>query len=84
VVLRDVLRALGHALGDPPYTVVVHNASARPQTAGGDRAFHWWLEVVPRIAVVAGFELGTGVLVNTVDPEVAAGRLRELLATRNG
>jgi len=80
VVLRDVLRALGRALDAPPYNVVVHNAAASSRAAGGSEGpFHWWLEVVPRIAVVAGFELGTGILVNTVDPETAAQRLRELL-----
>ena len=35
--------------------------------------------VLKRIGVVAGFELGTGILVNTVDPETAAQRLRALL-----
>jgi UDPglucose--hexose-1-phosphate uridylyltransferase len=80
VVLRDVLRALGRALDHPPYNVVVHNAAAGARAAGGSQGpFHWWLEVVPRIGVVAAFELGTGILVNTVAPEDAATRLRELL-----
>jgi len=79
IALRDVLRALSRALDDPPYNVVVHNATARPRAGGSGPPFHWWIEVVPRIGVVAGFELGTGVLVNTVDPETAAQRLRELL-----
>ncbi len=78
IVLRDVLAALSRALDDPPYNVVVHNAATQP--APGDATpFHWWVEVVPRVSVVAGFELGTGVLVNTVAPEVAAEQLRELL-----
>ena len=80
VVLRDVLRALSRALDDPPYNVVVHNSAAGPRAAAGSEPpFHWWIEVVPRIGVVAGFELGTGILVNTVDPETAAQRLRALL-----
>jgi UDPglucose--hexose-1-phosphate uridylyltransferase len=76
LVLRDVLAALARALGDPPYNVVVHNAAAHPTTDG---RFHWWVEVVPRVSVVAGFELGTDVLVNTVDPSTAAARLRDHL-----
>lgn len=79
IALRDVLRALSRALDSPPYNVVVHNAAARPHAAGGEAPFHWWIEVVPRIGVVAGFEMGTGVLVNTVAPEHAAPSLRELL-----
>jgi hypothetical protein len=31
---------------------------------------------VPRISVIAGFEFGSGVLVNTVDPLAAAEELR--------
>jgi UDPglucose--hexose-1-phosphate uridylyltransferase len=79
IVLRDVLAALARALDDPPYNVVVHNAAAQPAAHDTNEPFHWWVEVVPRVNVVAGFELGTGVLVNTVAPEVAAGTLRDLL-----
>ena len=73
IVLRDVLAAMGTALGNVPYNVVVHTAHTAVRAS-----FHWWVEVRPRVSVVAGFELGTGVLVNTVAPEVAAARLREL------
>jgi UDPglucose--hexose-1-phosphate uridylyltransferase len=38
---------------------------------------HWRLEVVPRIAILAGLELGAGYFVNTTAPESAAGILRE-------
>jgi UDPglucose--hexose-1-phosphate uridylyltransferase len=73
--LRDTLARLAKALGDPPYNVVVHTAAAR-----GDDPYHWWVEVVPRIGVVAGFEIGTGVLVNTTPPEQAAAALRDASA----
>jgi len=29
---------------------------------------HWYVELAPRVAVVAGFELGTGTFINTIDP----------------
>lgn len=72
VVLRDLLAALASAVDDPPYNVVVHTAAA--DTHDG---YHWWVEVVPRVSVVAGFELGTGVFVNTIPPERAAAQLRQ-------
>ena len=72
VVLRNVLAAMSRALAAPAYNVVVHTA---PSTE--ELPYHWWVEVVPRISVVAGFELGTGLAVNTVDPGVAARRLLE-------
>ena len=38
--------------------------------------YHWHIEIIPRIAKLAGFEWGTGVHVNTVAPEDAARDLR--------
>ena len=40
-------------------------------------AFHWHLEILPRLAGLAGFEVGTGFAINSVAPETAARRLRE-------
>lgn len=74
VVLHDTLAALGDALGDPSYNVVVHTAEP-----GVDVRFHWWVAVTPRLSVVAGFEMGTGVLVNTVEPIDAAEQIRGAL-----
>ena len=74
VVLRDVLAATASALGDPPYNVVFHTADP-----AGSGAYHWWVEVTPRTSVVAGFEMGSGVLVNTVAPANAANELRGAL-----
>ncbi|MDX6506796.1 MAG: UDPglucose--hexose-phosphate uridylyltransferase [Gaiellaceae bacterium] len=37
---------------------------------------HWHFEVVPRIAVLAGVELGAGIYVNALPPEAAAAALR--------
>jgi UDPglucose--hexose-1-phosphate uridylyltransferase len=72
LVLRDVLARLSRVLGAAPYNVVVHDAPTE-----GTADYHWWIEIVPRTGVVAGFELGTGVLVNTLDPVDAARALRE-------
>jgi UDPglucose--hexose-1-phosphate uridylyltransferase len=72
VAVRDVLRRVRSTLGDPPYNMVWHTA---PST--GNAPYHWWIEVVPRISTTAGFEIGTGVFVNTVAPEDAAAQLRE-------
>lgn len=33
---------------------------------------HWYVELFPRIAMIAGYELGTGTFINTVDPADAA------------
>ena len=33
---------------------------------------HWYVELFPRIAMIAGYELGTGTFINTIDPIDAA------------
>ncbi|MFN8037060.1 MAG: DUF4921 family protein [Acidimicrobiia bacterium] len=71
VAVRDALARLLAAAGDVPYNLVVHSAPPGPA-----RFFHWFVEVQPRLTVVAGFELGTGIFVNTVPPEHAANALR--------
>jgi UDPglucose--hexose-1-phosphate uridylyltransferase len=83
---RAVVAGLETILGDVAYNVVVHNAPARrpqaePGRDGRARAaeFHWYVSIVPRISIVAGFEMGTGVLVNTMDPATAAANLRDVM-----
>lgn len=72
ITVRDALAALGAALGDPPYNVTVHTA------AGDDTGpRRWYVEITPRLSVVAGFEMGTGVLVNTTPAEQAAALVRD-------
>jgi UDPglucose--hexose-1-phosphate uridylyltransferase len=38
--------------------------------------FHWHVELMPRLTVPASLELGTGLWLNVVDPDVAAAELR--------
>ena len=68
--LRDALAALQRLLGDAPYNVVIRTAP--PERAAGE--FHWHVDVLPRTTLVAGFEEGTGLLVNTVATRAGRGR----------
>ena len=68
--VRTALARLEALLDDPAYNLVVHTA---PHRDGG--GFHWNVHVLPRVTSVAGFEQGTGVLINIVAPEAAADQL---------
>lgn len=70
--LAGALARLAEVAGDPPYNLIV-NTGPPSRPAG---PFHWYVEVVPRLSVVAAFEMGTGIFVNTVAPEDAAAALR--------
>ncbi len=70
-LLHATLRRLAAALGGlPPLNLWVRTA---PRDA---ERFCWHIEVLPRLAQLAGLELGTGVHLNVLPPEVAAERLR--------
>ena len=69
-----VVHAKMHGLlGDPDFNCVVRVA---PKDERFGQAFHWYIKYMPRLAKQAGFELGTGMYVNTTLPEDNAKYLR--------
>ena len=74
-VLRKVLAKLHFGLHDPDFNYTIRTA---PAENSGVMYYHWYLSVIPRLTRVAGFELGSGMFINTVLPEEAAGFLRSV------
>lgn len=74
--IRDVLARLREAVGDVAYNVVFHSAPYRASTD-----FHWHVHLVPKMTTEGGFEMGTGVSINVVAPELAANELRARVST---
>jgi len=72
-LLQDILRKLYYSLDGVSYNMVIHTL---PRSRGGEASYHWHMEIFPKITKAAGFEWGTGVYINTVSPERAAGILR--------
>ena len=75
--IRDAITLLQRSVGDVAYNIVFHTAPFR--TTG---AFHWHCHIWPKVTTQAGFELGTGVMINIVSPESAAENLRSVLPVR--
>ncbi len=73
--LRTVLAKLYHGLENPDFNYTIRSA---PAEWVGVRYFHWYVSVIPRLTRVAGFELGSGMFINTVLPEAAAEFLRNV------
>jgi UDPglucose--hexose-1-phosphate uridylyltransferase len=70
-MLHEALSRLGAVLGAlPPLNMWVRTA---PRDA---ERFCWRIEIMPRLAQLAGLEIGTGVHLNVLAPEDAAERLR--------
>ena len=73
-MLRQAVLRLAKAFGRPPQL----NLWVRTAPWGVEE-FGWHVDVVPRLTLRAGFELGTGVDINVYPPDRAAADLREAL-----
>jgi UDPglucose--hexose-1-phosphate uridylyltransferase len=75
IVMRDVLQRLYVGLGDPDYNYVIRTAPRRERNVA---YLHWYISIIPRIIRQAGFELGSGMYINTALPEASAEFLRNV------
>jgi UDPglucose--hexose-1-phosphate uridylyltransferase len=73
-MIRTAIRGLAKVFGAPPQLNLWVRTAPR-----GTEEFCWHVDLVPRLTIRAGFELGTGVEVNVYPPERAAADLREAL-----
>ncbi len=74
-VLQKTLMKIKKNLKDPDYNFFLHTAPVKNKEKY--RHYHWHVEVRPKITIRAGFELGTGMDMNVVDPDIAAKFLRK-------
>ena len=79
-VLLAVLKKIRKVLVSPPYNFFIHTAPAKESKfeANFHEFYHWHVEILPKLSIAAGFELGTGVDINVVDPDLAAEELRNV------
>jgi UDPglucose--hexose-1-phosphate uridylyltransferase len=73
-VLKTVLGKLNQTLDNPDYNLTINTA---PRGDEDKRYFLWHIEILPRLTHPAGFELGSGMAINTVLPEDVASYLRD-------
>ncbi|MHB9155346.1 MAG: galactose-1-phosphate uridylyltransferase [Endomicrobiales bacterium] len=73
--LKSFLSRLYYGLNNPDYNYVIHTL---PGAVRRNDFIHWYLSVVPRITKTAGFELGSGMYINSSLPEEGAKFLREV------
>lgn len=72
-VLGRTLRQLRDAFADPDFNYAIHTA---PKDDAHRPYYHWQLQIIPRMTVAAGLELGSGMYVNTSAPEDTAAAMR--------
>lgn len=74
-VLRDILLRIYVLLGNPDYNYIIRSSPVGDEDA---RYLHWYIVIIPKISTPAGFEIGSGMYINTVAPEESAKALREI------
>lgn len=79
VFLTGILARLERLIPSVAYNFFIHSAAF---DGGCYDQYHWHIELIPRIATLAGFEWGSGQLINPVPPEQAAEQLRSLEGDR--
>lgn len=75
VTLKTFLGKLYYGLNDPDYNYSIRSVPTDDENA---EYFHWYLAVVPRVSSTAGFELGSGMFINTMLPEESSKFLRDI------
>jgi UDPglucose--hexose-1-phosphate uridylyltransferase len=73
-IFKKVLLKLHKALGDTPYNFYLHSA---PSDGQDHSYYHWHWTILPKTSIWAGFELGVGIEISTIEPEKAAQYLRK-------
>ena len=76
--LQMILKKVYILLKDPDYNYYFRTV---PTPDGDVRYFHWHIAITPRLMKPAGFELGTGIYINTAPPEQSAEQLRNTSLT---
>jgi UDPglucose--hexose-1-phosphate uridylyltransferase len=74
-VLHEILLRMYVLLGNPDYNYVIRSSPIGDEDS---RYLHWYIIIIPKISTPAGFEIGSGIYINTVAPEESAKHLREV------
>jgi UDPglucose--hexose-1-phosphate uridylyltransferase len=74
-ILKRLLLKLHTALNNPAFNLTINDV---PRGDEEESYFLWHIRILPRLTTSAGFELGSGMAINTVLPEEAAAFLNEI------
>ena len=74
-ILRRLLAKIHVGLKNPDYNIAIRSA---PLESTVLTYVHWYLSVTVRLTKAAGFELGSGMYINTSIPEQSADFLRNI------
>ncbi len=74
-IIKSIITKLYIGLNDPSYNMVFRTLLSYEDKID---YFHWYVSIVPRVSKAAGFELGSGMFINTSIPEESAKFIRDI------
>ena len=66
----DAISNLNQTLKFPPFNWWIHTGPTKKDNC--DDYYHWHMEIAPRVSKFGGYEMGSGIVIDVVSPELAA------------
>ena len=77
-VLKTTLLSLYRGLDDPAFNLMIDTTSTVDEE---DPYYHWHIRIIPRMSLIAGFEMGSGIYISTALPEDTAKTIRQVVCS---
>ena len=74
MVLKDILLCLYRGLDNPALNFMIDTTTTQDEE---DPYYHWHIRIVPRLTRIAGFEMGSGIYINSALPEQTARLMKQ-------
>ncbi|RMF94048.1 MAG: galactose-1-phosphate uridylyltransferase [Candidatus Schekmanbacteria bacterium] len=74
-IFSSFLKKLYFGLDNPDYNYMIKSA---PSDRRNNEHYHWYIKIIPRLTKTAGFEMGSGMYINSTIPEECAEHLRNV------
>ena len=74
-IVYELITSLNKTLRFPPFNWWIHTSPTKEDHIG--EYFHWHMEIAPRVSKFGGYEMGSGIVIDVVSPELAAQFLKK-------
>ena len=77
-IVKDIFNRINKVLGEISFNYVLHTLTPALEKKYSHSS-HWFLDIMPKMSKLAGYELGSGVFINSIKPEDAANDLKNAI-----
>ena len=74
-IVYEAITKLNNSLKFPPFNWWIHTGPTKEDHI--DNFYHWHMEIAPRVSKFGGYEMGSGIVIDVVSPELAAQFLKK-------